>query len=123
MPDIAFSILYVADTARSAAFYEAALGRGPVEASPGFAMIPAGPGLMLGLWRREGVVPAAEGMGGGELCITLPDAAAVTACHADWEARGVAMALAPATLDFGFGFVALDPDGHRLRVFAPGGAA
>lgn len=123
MPDIAFSILYVADTARSAAFYEAALGRGPIEASPGFAMIPAGPGLMLGLWRREGVVPAAEGTGGGELCITLPDAAAVAACHAAWVARGVAMALAPAMLDFGFGFVALDPDGHRLRVFAPGGAA
>ncbi|MBX9596840.1 MAG: drug:proton antiporter, partial [Roseomonas sp.] len=112
MPDIAFSILYVADTARSAAFYAAALGREPVEASPGFAMIPAGPGLMLGLWRREGVVPVAQGTGGGELCLTLDSAAAVTACHAEWVARGVAMALPPSMLDFGFGFVALDPDGH-----------
>jgi hypothetical protein len=25
-------------------------------------------------------------------------------------------------MDFGFTFVALDPDGHRLRVFAPGAA-
>ena len=27
-----------------------------------------------------------------------------------------------AELDFGRTFVALDPDGHRLRVFAPAGA-
>ena len=32
----------------------------------------------------------------------------------------LAIAQAPATLDFGHTFVALDPDGHRLRVFAPG---
>ena len=29
---------------------------------------------------------------------------------------------APTAMDFGFTFVALDPDGHRLRVFAPGAA-
>ncbi len=119
MPDLAFSLLYVTDVPRSTAFWSAALGREPAEASPGFAMIPAAPGLMLGLWQRDGVLPAAEGMGGGEHCITLEDAEAVIACHAAWRARGVPMALAPSRLDFGFGFVALDPDGHRLRVFAP----
>jgi predicted enzyme related to lactoylglutathione lyase len=122
MTDIAFALLHVADPAASAAFYAAALGREPVESSPTFAMIPAGPGLMLGLWKREGVVPAAGAGGGTELAIALPDDAAVTACHAAWVARGVAMALPPTRLDFGFGFVALDPDGHRLRVFAPGAA-
>jgi len=60
MPDLSFAILYVADPAASAAFYEAALGRPRVEASATFAMIPAGPGLMLGLWRRNGVVPPAD---------------------------------------------------------------
>jgi predicted enzyme related to lactoylglutathione lyase len=25
----------------------------------------------------------------------------------------------PTRMDFGFTFLALDPDGHRLRVFAP----
>ena len=120
MPDLSFAILYVADPAASAAFYEAALGRPPVEASATFAMIPAGPGLMLGLWRRNGVVPPADAGGGTELALTVSDAAAVLACHAAWSELGVAMALVPTRLDFGFGFVALDPDGHRLRVFAPG---
>jgi hypothetical protein len=26
----------------------------------------------------------------------------------------------PIAMDFGFTFTAVDPDGHRLRVFAPG---
>jgi hypothetical protein len=29
------------------------------------------------------------------------------------------IAQAPTAMDFGMTFVALDPDGHRLRVFAP----
>ena len=28
----------------------------------------------------------------------------------------------PTFMDFGYTFTAKDPDGHRLRVFAPGGA-
>jgi predicted enzyme related to lactoylglutathione lyase len=33
---------------------------------------------------------------------------------------GVAIAQKPVEMDFGYTFTALDPDGHRLRVFAPG---
>jgi predicted enzyme related to lactoylglutathione lyase len=47
-------------------------------------------------------------------------AADVDAVHADWAARGLAIAQPPTELDFGRTFVALDPDGHRLRVFKPG---
>jgi predicted enzyme related to lactoylglutathione lyase len=43
----------------------------------------------------------------------------VEALHADWQGLGVPIAQPPATLDFGRSFVALDPDGHRLRVFKP----
>jgi hypothetical protein len=32
--------------------------------------------------------------------------------------RGLPIAQAPTAMDFGPTFVALDPDGHRLRVFA-----
>lgn len=119
MKNLAFAILYVTDPTTSAAFYVQALGREAVEMSPTFAMVPAGPALMLGLWRQEGVVPAAGRDGGTELAITVENDAAVTACHETWAARGVTIALQPGRLDFGFGFVALDPDGHRLRVFAP----
>ncbi|WP_277425783.1 hypothetical protein [Lysobacter enzymogenes] len=39
--------------------------------------------------------------------------------HADWRGRGWPIVQAPVELDFGRTFVALDPDGHRLRVFSP----
>jgi predicted enzyme related to lactoylglutathione lyase len=49
----------------------------------------------------------------------VPDATAVEATHADWSKRGLTIAQPPTRMDFGHTFVALDPDGHRLRVFAP----
>ena len=122
MSDISFILLFVEDTARSAEFYARLLEKPVVEASPTFAMIPAGANLMLGLWRRDGVAPAAGAPGGGEIAVALPDAAAVSAAHARWASQGARIAQAPAKMDFGFTFVALDPDGHRIRAFAPGEA-
>lgn len=119
-PDISFVILYVASTEASVAFYAGLLGRKPLEASPTFAMFKLDSGLMLGLWARHTVAPPAAASGGGaELALTVADAAAVTALHADWRGRGLNIAQAPTDMDFGHTFVALDPDGHRLRVFAP----
>jgi predicted lactoylglutathione lyase len=48
----------------------------------------------------------------------VPDTAQVDALHADWQARGLRILQAPVTRDFGYTFTAVDPDGHRLRVFA-----
>ncbi|XXZ32247.1 VOC family protein [Sorangium sp. So ce321] len=122
MSDLNFVLLYVDDPAASAAFYASVLGRPPVEASPTFAMFALESGVMLGLWSRHTVEPAATAPGGGELAFTVADAAAVRATHAAWTERGLAIAQAPTQLDFGYTFVALDRDGHRLRVFAPGAA-
>ena len=122
MSDISFVILYVDSPAKSAAFYADLLGRPAIEASPTFAMFSMKSGVMLGLWSRHTVEPAATGMGGGELCFAVADDAAVRAAYADWGKRGLRVAQAPVALDFGFTFVALDPDGHRLRVFAPAAA-
>ncbi len=52
-----------------------------------------------------------------EVCFPASDAAAVRATHADWSRRGLAVAQQPTDMSFGHTFVALDPDGHRLRVF------
>jgi catechol 2,3-dioxygenase-like lactoylglutathione lyase family enzyme len=120
MPDVNFVILYVESPQASAAFYTDLLGRPPVESSPTFAMFAMESGVMLGLWRRHAVAPpAAASMGGGEIAFTVGDAAAVQAVHADWRGRGLRIAQPPTPMDFGHTFVALDPDGHRLRVFAP----
>jgi predicted enzyme related to lactoylglutathione lyase len=121
MTDVSFILLYVEDVARSAAFYSSLLEKPVLESSPGFAMVPAAPGLMLGLWRRDGVEPKAGAPGGGEVAVTMPGEAALDAAHASWAAHGVEIAQMPTRMDFGYTFVALDPDGHRIRAFVPAG--
>lgn len=115
-----FLLLYVANPTASAAFYADLLGSQAVEASPTFAMFALDNGMMLGLWARETVEPkAAAEAGGSELAFAMEDDAAVEARYAEWEAQGIVIAQMPTRMDFGFTFVGLDPDGHRLRVFAP----
>jgi catechol 2,3-dioxygenase-like lactoylglutathione lyase family enzyme len=120
MPELNFVLLYVESPAASASFYADLLGRPPVESSPTFAMFAMDSGVMLGLWSRRTVEPAAPATGcGGEAAFAVADADAVRALHREWTRRGLAFAQAPTQMDFGYTFVALDPDGHRLRVFAP----
>src|SRR5271165_4120342 len=119
MSDVTFLLVYVKDVAASQSFYASILGRGAIESSPTFAMLPAAPNLMLGLWKRDGVKPTANAAGGGEIAFTASSPTEVDALHDEWRARGVAIAQAPTAMDFGYTFVALDPDGGRLRVFAP----
>lgn len=122
MPQPDLVILYV-DAARvSAAFWADLLGTQPVELQDTFAMLPLREGMMLGLWTRPGVEPKTEvGGGGGEIAFKVATPDEVDATHADWSGRGIAIAQAPTALDFGRTFVALDPDGHRLRVYCPAG--
>ena len=120
MPDPNYVLLYVADVAASEKFYADILGKNPVESSPTFALFALVNGVMLGLWRRDTVEPKASFSGGGaELCITVASAEAVRATHEAWRKRDLPIAQAPTKMDFGTTFVALDPDAHRLRVFAP----
>jgi catechol 2,3-dioxygenase-like lactoylglutathione lyase family enzyme len=124
MPDFNFLVLYVDDPAPSAAFYAELLGAPIVEQSKTFAMLPLRDGVMLGLWSRHTVEPKSTASPGvrevaGEVAFAVADATAVEAIHADWIRRGLKIAKAPTRMDFGTTFVAVDPDGHRLRVFAP----
>jgi catechol 2,3-dioxygenase-like lactoylglutathione lyase family enzyme len=123
MSNLSFTLLYVQDPLASAAFYQRLLGVAPVESSPGFAMFVFGPGWRLGLWKRDDVRPVADaGAGAAELGIEVTSAAEVERTCAAWRALGVTMLQAPTTMDFGHTFTAADPDGHRLRVFAPSAA-
>ena len=120
MADPNFILLYVDNPTHSARFYADLLGKPPVEASATFAMFALDNGVMLGLWSRHTVEPAAVAApGAGELAFAVADNEAVQRLHGDWDGRGLRIAQAPTDLDFGHTFVALDPDGHRLRVFAP----
>jgi len=119
MRNVGFILVYVADVAASMAFYAKILARPATEASPTFAMLPAAPGLMLGLWRRDGVKPAATSGGGGEIAFPVDNPAEVDRAFAEWRELGFEIVQTPTKMDFGYTFVALDPDGQRLRVFAP----
>lgn len=121
MTDPNFILLYVDNPAASAAFYADLLGKPAIESSATFAMFGLQSGVMLGLWSKHSAQPAATAAGGGELAFTVADNDAVGARYTDWLQRGLRMAQVPTKMDFGYTFVALDPDGHRLRVFAPSG--
>lgn len=112
-------ILYVTDPQASAGFYADLLGKSPIESACTFAMFALESGVIFGLWAKHAVEPAATATGGGtELAFSVADNDAVNMLHADWVRRGLIITQAPTQMDFGFTFVACDPDGHRLRVFA-----
>lgn len=120
MPEFNFLLLHVTDDAASARFYSDLLGIPIVAQRDGFAMLPLRDGVMLGLWGLETVQPASSGQSGAsEIAFAVADKAAVEAMHADWTQRGLTILQAPTLMGFGNTFVATDPDGHRLRVFAP----
>ena len=112
-------ILYVDDVEASAAFYARILGKGPVQTFEGFAVFKLTASMTLGLQDAHSIEPSAErAFGGMEISWSDVDRVTVDALYTQWSADGVRMALAPTELDFGYTFVALDPDGHRLRVCA-----
>lgn len=120
MPEFSFLLLHVADHATSAALYHAILGIPIVEQKDDIAILPLREGVMLGLWAKDTVEPASSGQSGAsEIAFNVADAATVEQLHAEWQARGLRIAQPPTPMSFGTTFVALDPDGHRLRVFAP----
>lgn len=115
-----FTILYVENPLSSGRFYTELLGIEPIEASPTFVLFLLNNGLLLGLWSRHTIEPAADsGAFGGEIAFRYASYEEIDKIYADWTARGISNLSKPQTLEFGRSFVAIDPDGHRLRVFSP----
>ena len=120
MPDFGFILLHVDSPAKSASFYSGLLGISILEQSPTFCMLSLRDGVMLGLWSRLTVEPESAGAAGtSEIAFTVADAQAVQQTYDDWTKRPLKILQHPTRMDFGTSFVACDPDGHRLRVFAP----
>lgn len=110
---------YVDSPEQSATFYEDLFGRPPVEASPTFAMFVLDGGMKVAFWSRHTVEPGATAAGGGgELGFHVADPAAVQRAYDDLKGRGIELLQAPTEMDFGHSCMALDPDGHRLRIYS-----
>ncbi|WED44023.1 VOC family protein [Legionella cardiaca] len=113
-------IFYVKNPAASASFYMLLLNQQPIENSPTFVMFTLKPGLRLGLWSSQHAEPPATSLGGGgEIGLAVGDIDTVNRLHETWLQQGVTIIQSPVMMDFGFTFVALDPDNHRIRVFHP----
>ena len=112
-------ILYVSDVEASTTFYREILGHGPIKTYPGFSVFALSDDVTLGLQAADEIEPAAEPyVGESELSLSDVEHVDVDRLYAQWKALGIPMILAPTVLEFGYTFVATDPDGHRLRVCA-----
>jgi predicted enzyme related to lactoylglutathione lyase len=118
MSSVNFVLLYVADPRRSAEFYAKIFERKPVELSADYAMFVLPSGVKVGLWKRDQVQPPAEGApGSAEIVLAEESDAQVDERFAQWTGNGIVIAQPPTRMEFGYTFVALDPDEHRLRVY------
>lgn len=114
-PDLSYVLLYVAQPLESAKFYTQILGVQPVESSPTFVLYVLPNGIKLGLWDRTTVEPTVTAQPGcGEICFAHDD---IDGLYNLWQKLHIKMAQPPTDMDFGRTFVALDPDGNRIRIF------
>lgn len=67
------------------------------------------------------VEPMATAAGVAEVAFAVDGINTVKSKHASWSAKG--LNITQTRMDIGFTLGALDPDGHRLRVFAPSTAS
>ena len=115
LPNLDFVILFVTNPLESSAFYSRLFGLQPVEQSPTFAMFALPNGATLGLWSRETAEPQVlAGGGGSEIAFSEEN---VDQIYDQWLSLGIPMAQRLTDMDFGRTFVALDPDGHRVRIY------
>lgn len=110
-------VLYVDDLAITSEFYQDLLGMTPEEASITFHSFTLSNGMNLALKARHSLVPPTKvKSGSGELAFTLDDNKKVDELFTQWQSKGISIIFPPSQAPFGYTFVALDPDGYRLRV-------
>ncbi|MGY2196915.1 VOC family protein [Pseudomonas gingeri] len=120
MTDPNYFMLYVESPTVSVDFYRRLLGKEPLIDTPDFALFALDSGIKLGLWSASVVTPAVPHTGGGgEMAFNVGENAIVDELHEAWRELGVRIVQPPSTLGFGYAFVAVDPDAHRLRVYSP----
>lgn len=109
-------VLYVDNLLVSSAFYQDLLGIKPEEDSPAFHSFKLSNGMSLGLKAKHTVEPPSNENGRGELAFMLDNNREVDALFVEWQGKKISMVQPPTAVPYGYTFLALDPDGNRLRV-------
>ncbi|WP_077967927.1 VOC family protein [Ensifer adhaerens] len=113
-------LLYVDDPAKSAQFYVDLFGREPVASFPSYVAFELENGLTFSLWSTQARDFVSSGTGHrSEIAFMVKDDAEVERLYEEWRGNGIMIEQELRTAVFGRTFVALDPDGHRLRVCRP----
>ncbi|EHL29761.1 VOC family protein [Legionella drancourtii] len=110
-------VLYVDNLAVSSKFYQDLLGIRPEEASPTFHTFTLSNGMNFALKVKHMIETPSEGKNGNnELAFTLDNNQKVDELFTEWQDKEINIILPPSIVPYGYTFVALDPDGNRLRV-------
>jgi predicted lactoylglutathione lyase len=110
-------VFYVESPTNSAEFYSELLETQPIFSSPTYVMFLLKTGLRLGLWSKHEVKPQVSSTGGGsELSFQVANDETVDEFYTKWQQKKYPILQPPTMMDFGYTFVVLDPDNHRLRI-------
>ena len=113
-------LFYVKNPLESAVFYENIFSRKPLASFPTYVAFSFENGLMFSLWSMQAEDFASGGSGHrSELAFMVDDEDMVRELRRRWGDLGVAIEQDLREAVFGLTFVALDPDGHRIRVCMP----
>ena len=113
-------LFYVQDPLKSALFYERLFSIKPVAAFPSYVAFTFENGFTFSLWSTSAKDFVSGGTGHrAELSFMVPDESTVTELRKKWGEWQVEIEQDLHEAVFGLTFVALDPDGHRIRVCIP----
>lgn len=120
MPIPNLLLFYVKNPLESALFYEKIFSRKPVASFPTYVAFSFENGLTFSLWSIEATNFVSGGTGHRcELSFMVENEEAVRVLRQQWGELGVLIEQDLHEAVFGLTFVALDPDGHRIRVCMP----
>jgi len=110
--------LYVQDLDASIAFYSQLLEREVHPIAEGLVVFIQYSESRLILRSKASVHPYSHGVGGFELMFNAYTNSKVDAIFNKWKTDGVVICVPPAMTSYSYAFLALDPDGHRLKVYS-----
>lgn len=113
-------LFYVKNPTESASFYEKIFEQQPVVAFPTYVAFTFPNGFTFSLWSTQAKDFVSAGTGcRSELAFMVSDDNEVHRLRNHWGKLGVSIEQELHAAVFGLTFVALDPDGHRIRVCIP----
>lgn len=120
MPIPNLLLFYVSNPLESASFYEKIFSIKPVASFPTYVAFTFENGFTFSLWSTKAKNFVSGGAGHrSELAFMVEDETIIRQLRNDWGQLGITIEQDLHEAVFGLTFVALDPDGHRIRVCMP----